>query len=94
MVQQCGLNFLLQYAPWLAKLLAIARQRPEILDALRGLRQIAYTGAALNPADERWALDQGIPLTVCYFPRVVILLLTLALLQHSLCMPILNAVRG
>ncbi|KAH9888011.1 acetyl-CoA synthetase-like protein [Cubamyces lactineus] len=66
MVQQCGLNFLLQYAPWLAKLLAIARQRPEILDALRGLRQIAYTGAALNPADERWALEQGIPLTPMY----------------------------
>ncbi|KAI0351489.1 acetyl-CoA synthetase-like protein [Trametes cingulata] len=66
MVQQCGLNFLLQYAPWLAKLLANARQSPEILDALRGLQQIAYTGASLNPEDEEWALEQGIPLTPMY----------------------------
>ncbi|KAL7277116.1 hypothetical protein ACG7TL_008961 [Trametes sanguinea] len=66
MVQQCGLNFLLQYAPWLAKLLAVARQRPEVLEALRGMCQIAYTGASLSPADERWALEQGIPLTPMY----------------------------
>lgn len=64
MVQQCGLNFLLQYAPWLAKLLAAARQRPEVLEALQNLQQIAYTGAALNLEDERWALEQGIRLTV------------------------------
>ncbi|EIW54786.1 acetyl-CoA synthetase-like protein [Trametes versicolor FP-101664 SS1] len=66
MVQQCGLNFLLQYAPWLAKLLAAARQRPEVLEALQNLQQIAYTGAALNPEDERWALEQGIRLTPMY----------------------------
>ncbi|KAI0821841.1 acetyl-CoA synthetase-like protein [Trametes gibbosa] len=66
MVQQCGLNFLLQYAPWLAKLLAAARQRAEVLEALRGLQQIAYTGASLNPEDERWALQQGIKLTPMY----------------------------
>lgn len=64
MVRKCGLNFLLQYAPWMQKLLAAARVRPEVLDALRGMQQIAYTGAALNPEDERWALAQGIPLTV------------------------------
>ena len=64
MVEKCGLNFLLQYAPWMQKLLAAARQRPEILQALRGMQQIAYTGATLNPEDEQWALKQGIPLTV------------------------------
>ncbi|CDO71051.1 hypothetical protein BN946_scf184844.g55 [Trametes cinnabarina] len=66
MVQQCGLNFLLQYAPWLAKLFEVARQRSEVLEALRGMCQIAYTGASLSPADERWALEQGIPLTPMY----------------------------
>ncbi|KAI0367868.1 acetyl-CoA synthetase-like protein [Pilatotrama ljubarskyi] len=66
MVQQCGLNFLLQYAPWLAKLLAAARESPDILDALRGLQQIAYTGASLSNSDEGWALEQGIPLTPMY----------------------------
>ncbi|KAI0641381.1 acetyl-CoA synthetase-like protein [Trametes meyenii] len=66
MVQQCGLNFLLQYAPWLAKLLSVARKRPEVLEALRGLQQIAYTGATLNPDDEQWALEQGIRLTPMY----------------------------
>lgn len=64
MVQKCGLNLLLQYAPWLAKLLAAARQRPEVLEALRGLQQIAYTGASMNPEDEQWALQEGIKLTV------------------------------
>ena len=64
MVRQCNLSFLLQYAPWMQKLLVAARQRPEILDALRGMQQIAYTGATLNPEDEEWALRQGIPLTV------------------------------
>ncbi|KAI0717111.1 acetyl-CoA synthetase-like protein [Earliella scabrosa] len=66
MVEKCGLNFLLQYAPWMQKLLAAARQRPEILQALRGMQQIAYTGATLNPEDEQWALKEGIPLTPMY----------------------------
>ncbi|KAH9848727.1 acetyl-CoA synthetase-like protein [Lenzites betulinus] len=66
MVQKCGLNLLLQYAPWLAKLLAAARQRPEVLEALRGLQQIAYTGASMNPEDEQWALQEGIKLTPMY----------------------------
>ena len=64
MARECGLNTLLQYAPWMAKLLKAARDREDILSALRGMRQIAYTGASLDPVDEAWALEQGIPLTV------------------------------
>ncbi|KAH9917141.1 acetyl-CoA synthetase-like protein [Epithele typhae] len=66
MVRECGLNFLLQYAPWMAKLIKAARDRADIFDALRGLRQIAYTGATLDPADEKWALEHGVPLTPMY----------------------------
>ena len=64
MVHECGLGYLFQYAPWMARLLAAAREREDVLQALRVLQQCAYTGASLDPADERWALEQGIPLTV------------------------------
>ncbi|KAI0765860.1 acetyl-CoA synthetase-like protein [Trametes elegans] len=66
MIKDCGLNCVLQYAPWLEKLLIAAREREDVRSALRKMRQIAYTGATLSPEHERWALEQGIPLTSVY----------------------------
>ncbi|OBZ67951.1 hypothetical protein A0H81_12151 [Grifola frondosa] len=66
MVRDCGLNRLAQYAPWLSKLISVARQRPDVLEALRGLRQVAYTGASISTEDEKWAIEQGIPITQLY----------------------------
>ena len=65
MVQQCGLNRLLQYGSWLSALIGVARQNDAVLKAMQGLRQVAYTGVSLNPEDEAWALANGIPVTVC-----------------------------
>lgn len=64
MVKQCGLNRLLQYATWLSALIDVARTNDEVLSALQGMRQVMYTGLAMNPEDEAWAYAHGIPLTV------------------------------
>ncbi|KAJ7661325.1 acetyl-CoA synthetase-like protein [Mycena polygramma] len=61
-----GLNAMILYAPWLSKLLDIARENPTVLTALENMGQINYTGAALNPDDEIWATEQGILVTSCY----------------------------
>ncbi|KAJ7480176.1 acetyl-CoA synthetase-like protein [Mycena galericulata] len=66
LIRLAGLNNLLVYAPWLSKLLTMARTDTEVLSALRGMRQIVYTGASLNPEDEAWIVQQGIPATVLY----------------------------
>jgi hypothetical protein len=59
-----GLNAMILYAPWFSKLLSIARGNVTVLGALQGMGQIHYTGASLNPEDEGWAVEQGIPVTV------------------------------
>jgi hypothetical protein len=64
MVRQCGLNRVLQYGSWLSVLVNVARTNKEVLEAMRGLRQVVYTGVAMNPEDEAWALANGIPVTV------------------------------
>ncbi|KAJ7983251.1 acetyl-CoA synthetase-like protein [Mycena polygramma] len=61
-----GLNAMLQYSPWLSKLLRIARENPTVLAALKNMGQINYTGAALNPEDESSAAEQGILVTALY----------------------------
>ncbi|TFK38520.1 acetyl-CoA synthetase-like protein [Crucibulum laeve] len=66
MIRECGLNNLLLYAPWFSNLLSIARKNAEVLEALRGMTQIAYTGAALNPEDEAWIIEQDLPATALY----------------------------
>ncbi|KAJ7886670.1 acetyl-CoA synthetase-like protein [Mycena leptocephala] len=61
-----GLNAMILYSPWLSKLLNIARNNPTVLSALKEMGQVHYTGAALNPEDEIWATEQGIPVTALY----------------------------
>ncbi|KAJ7983268.1 acetyl-CoA synthetase-like protein [Mycena polygramma] len=66
LIRLAGLNNMLLYAPWLSQLLTIARTDLEVLKELRAMRQIIYTGASLNPEDEAWIVEQGIPATVLY----------------------------
>ncbi|CAA7268855.1 unnamed protein product [Cyclocybe aegerita] len=61
-----GLNFVMLYAPWLSKLINVARTDKKVYDALRGMRQVTYTGAALNLEDEQWLVENGIPATTIY----------------------------
>lgn len=68
-----GLNFILLYAPWLSKLINVARTDTNILEALKGLRQVSYTGAALNPEDEEWLIENGVKATVRKHNRVELL---------------------
>lgn len=65
-----GLNALLLYAPWLSKLIVLARSDPVIFGALREMGQICYTGAALNPEDERWLMEHDIQATVSLFVQL------------------------
>ncbi|KAI0628624.1 acetyl-CoA synthetase-like protein [Trametes polyzona] len=46
MKRQCGLNFLLRYAPWLATLLTAARARSEALEALSKSRPLMVASLA------------------------------------------------
>lgn len=64
LIRECGLNRLLLYVPWLTNLLDIARKDDTVLNALKSMRQICYTGASLNPENEAWIMEKGIPATV------------------------------
>ncbi|KAJ7143491.1 acetyl-CoA synthetase-like protein [Mycena crocata] len=66
LVRLAGLNNLFLYAPWFEKLIKIARADGEVLSALRGMGQIIYTGASLNPEEEAWIVEQKISATVLY----------------------------
>ncbi|KAJ6530077.1 acetyl-CoA synthetase-like protein [Mycena vulgaris] len=66
MVNDEGLNSMILYAPWLSKLLTIARGNPVVLTALKGMGQICYTGASINPDNAIWAMEQGIPVAALY----------------------------
>ncbi|KAF4623795.1 hypothetical protein D9613_001287 [Agrocybe pediades] len=61
-----GLNFVLLYAPWLSKLINVARTDDRVLKTLKGMKQVSYTGAALNPEDEQWLIENGVKATVIY----------------------------
>ncbi|KAG6919674.1 hypothetical protein DXG01_002617 [Tephrocybe rancida] len=66
MVHSQGLNNLLLFGGWLSKLLTVARANSDVLDALRNMQQISFTGDALNPDDARWAVEQNLPVTSIY----------------------------
>lgn len=61
-----GLNFVLLYAPWLSKLINVARSDPAVRAALRDMSQVSYTGAALNPEDEQRLIENDVKATVCW----------------------------
>lgn len=64
MTRDCGLNRLVQYAPFVSKHIRAAQQDDEVKRILQGMRQILHTGVALNPEDEKWGLENGLVLTV------------------------------
>ncbi|KAJ7585901.1 acetyl-CoA synthetase-like protein [Mycena floridula] len=61
-----GLNHLQLYGPWLSRMLDIARDDSKVLGILQSLVQIAYTGAAMSPENEKWVVENKIPVTVVY----------------------------
>ncbi|KAJ7749584.1 acetyl-CoA synthetase-like protein [Mycena maculata] len=66
LVNEQGMNRMFIYADWLVKLASIARADEKVLAALRGMRQIAYTGAAINPEVEKWLVGQNVPISTMY----------------------------
>jgi hypothetical protein len=65
MVRTCGLNRLVQYGTFVSAHIRAAQADEDVKRALQGMRQILYTGVALNVEDERWAAENGLRLTVC-----------------------------
>lgn len=66
MTRDCGLNRLVQYAPFVSKHIRAAQQDAEVKRVLQSMRQILHTGVALNPEDEKWGLENGLVLTSMY----------------------------
>ncbi|KZT05761.1 putative amp-CoA ligase [Laetiporus sulphureus 93-53] len=66
MVKKCGLNRIATYAPFLVQHIRRAKQDMDVLETLKGLRQILHTGVALNREEEKWAYEQRLPMTVMY----------------------------
>ncbi|KAG6915475.1 hypothetical protein DXG01_011306 [Tephrocybe rancida] len=66
MIRVEGLNNMLLYASRLSHLLKVARTNNEVLEALRSMQQISYTGEALNPDDIRWVIENGLPVVAIY----------------------------
>ncbi|KIY44676.1 acetyl-CoA synthetase-like protein [Fistulina hepatica ATCC 64428] len=74
-LMDAGVNSVFLYAPWLSKLLRIAREDEKTLELLKSLRQITYTGASLNPEDEKWMVNSGIRAVAMYATTEVCLTL-------------------
>ncbi|KAF8194081.1 acetyl-CoA synthetase-like protein [Pholiota molesta] len=66
LIAEAGMNWAFLYAPWLSKLIGIARNDANVLAALKGLVEVTYTGAALNPSDEAWLVENGVKATAMY----------------------------
>jgi len=64
MVQKCGLNKLNQFATFLATHLRGSRDNSKLLDLLRGLDEINYSGLPLQREEEEWAYKNNMRLRV------------------------------
>ncbi|KAJ3558515.1 hypothetical protein NM688_g885 [Phlebia brevispora] len=60
MVARCGLNRLNQFATFLVAQLRASRSNPKLLNALRGMDEVLYSGLALPREDEEWAYQNQI----------------------------------
>ncbi|KAI6031738.1 hypothetical protein BKA83DRAFT_582699 [Pisolithus microcarpus] len=60
MIQRCGLNRLNQFSTFLSIHLRNSRQNPKLLQALRHLDQVLYSGLPLDRDDEDWAYTNGL----------------------------------
>ena len=64
MIYRCGLNKLNQFAAFLAIHFRHARENPKLLDLLRNLDQVTFTGLPLEREEEDFALQKKIRLVV------------------------------
>lgn len=64
LVDVCKLNTLALYATFLSELIHDAQKDPKVYEALKGMRQIAHTGVAINKDDEDWAYANGLNIIV------------------------------
>ena len=60
MIARCGLNRLNQFATFLSAQLRASRSNAKLLNALRNLDEVLYSGLMLPDEDERWARSNGI----------------------------------
>ena len=64
MVETCGLNRLVQYGTFISAHIRAPQKYDGVKKSLQDMRQILYTGVALNPEDEEWAVENDLKLTV------------------------------
>ncbi|KAI0788607.1 hypothetical protein C8Q75DRAFT_793759 [Abortiporus biennis] len=62
MISICGLNRLNQFATFLSTQLRASRKNTKLLDMLKGLDEVVYSGLALPHEDEEWAKKNQIRL--------------------------------
>lgn len=66
MSKECGINVLVQYAPYLSDTIRYAQKNPELLAILQSFPTVFYTGAALSEADVEWCGKNKIQLSVLF----------------------------
>ena len=60
----CGLTHLAIFGTFLSMLIRAAKSDQGVLNALKSLHYISYTGTAMNKEDEDWAHEHGIRVVV------------------------------
>ena len=60
MIARCNLNRLNQFATFLSALLRASRSNAKLLNALRNLDEVLYSGLMLPDEDDKWARSNGI----------------------------------
>ncbi|KIJ57306.1 hypothetical protein M422DRAFT_198731 [Sphaerobolus stellatus SS14] len=63
MITSAGVNRIIQFTNVLRKHLEDAQRDPSLLKLLKNARQVTYAGMPLPTELEKWAMEQGIPLT-------------------------------
>lgn len=63
MHNECGINVLVQYAPFLSDTIRHAQSNPELFAVLKSFPTVFYTGAALSEADTEWCRKNEIALS-------------------------------
>lgn len=64
MIQRCGLNHLSQFSTFLSSHLRNARLCPKLLEQLRSLSEIIYSGLPLHREDEEYAYRNALKIKV------------------------------
>jgi hypothetical protein len=64
MVDQCGLNRLNLFSPFLEKHLRNSYSNPKLLSLLQSLDEVIYGGACLGSEEQNWGYNNGILMTV------------------------------